>query len=62
MSDFIVDASVVAKWLVEEPDSGRARSLKAKCRLVTADERFVRSIQSDALRTYIVSLNDGGKR
>ena len=27
MTDFIVDASVVAKWLVDEPDSKQARQL-----------------------------------
>ena len=142
MSDFIVDASVVGKWLVAETDSPRARSLiasqhylrapdlivsevanvlwkkairkemsfaemqstldkllqdyidvavrllparilvkqalniahsekrsaydslylatavQARCRLVTADERFVRSIKSPILRPHIVSLND----
>jgi predicted nucleic acid-binding protein len=27
LTDFIVDASVVAKWLVDEPDSAQAREL-----------------------------------
>lgn len=142
MTYFIVDASVVAKWLVEETDSDRARSLmdgrfylrapdllvpelanmlwkkttrkeiridemhsimnlllrdhidstvrllpsrilvkqalkiaaeerhaaydslylacavQARCRLVTADNRFVRSIKNPLLKPHIVSLND----
>src|SRR5262249_8971552 len=29
MSDFIIDASVAGKWLIEEPESGRARALIA---------------------------------
>ena len=142
MSHFIVDASVVAKWLLAEADSDRARSVianhnylhapdllvaelanvlwkrasrkeitvpetismmeillrdyvdvkvrllparilveqamriavaerqtaydclylacavQARCRLITADDRFVRSIKSPQLKQHIVSLND----
>ena len=144
MSDFIVDASVVAKWFVTENDSDRARSLtekrhylrapdlllselanvvwkramrgevtsdegesilkiflerhidvtlrllparilikqawqiahaegrslydslylatavQARCRLITADARFVRAIKNPMLKPHIVSLNDAG--
>jgi predicted nucleic acid-binding protein len=142
LTDLIVDASVVAKWLVAEPDSHKARELispdiylrapdlvipevlnilwkkqvrgdldeeeaaerldillqdhidvtihliparilakrvvqiavttgrstydslylaaaaQAGCRFVTADEKFVRSIKSPALRPYIIGLSD----
>ncbi|PYS30824.1 MAG: hypothetical protein DMG11_03725 [Acidobacteria bacterium] len=142
MSDFIVDASVVAKWLLAEADSDLARSViathnylrapdllvselanvlwkrtsrkeitaqeatsmieillrdyldvkvrllparilveqamriavaerqtvydclylacavQARCRLITADDRFVRSIKSPQLKQHIASLND----
>ena len=142
MTDYIVDSNVVAKWLLPEPESNRARALlrptyrlrapdllmpelvnalwkrtmrgqlsedesnallrdflrfhidvsvrllpsqlivkqalliahaerhsiydclylasavQARCRLITADDRFVNSIQSKVLKEHIVSLND----
>jgi predicted nucleic acid-binding protein len=37
-----------------------AAAVQARCRLITADERFVRSIKSPLLKSHIVSLNDAG--
>ena len=35
-----------------------ASAVQARCRLITADDRFVNSIQSKVLKEHIVSLND----
>jgi predicted nucleic acid-binding protein len=35
-----------------------AAAVQARCRLITADERFVRSVKDPFLQSHIVSLND----
>ena len=35
-----------------------ACAVQARCRLITADDRFVRSIKSPQLKQHIASLND----
>src|SRR2546427_11597123 len=35
-----------------------AAAVQARCRLITADERFVRSIKDPILQPHVVSLND----
>jgi predicted nucleic acid-binding protein len=41
LTDFIVDASVVAKWLVDEPDSAHARLLISSDRYLRAPDLIV---------------------
>jgi len=35
-----------------------ALAVQARCRLITADDRFMKSIQSKTLKAHVVSLND----
>lgn len=39
-----------------------AAAIQARCQLVTADERFVRSIKSPILKPHIISLGDAALR